>query len=108
LFSLLGTEGKLACAVHPRGHLQVFQPVLHRGNPAQVFLDVLLANPAHRDDPARTVRQCGAKDPLGEKDAFRVMAQGPMANIRQTHLALIEELMNRQVVLWLASPAFHT
>jgi hypothetical protein len=61
-------------SAHPGLKLQVLQPVFYRRDPAEVILDMLLADGPNRNDLADTVRQRRA-------NAFAVMAKGTMADV---------------------------
>ena len=66
---------------------------LTEGNPAEIVLDVLLADSADRDDLAGAVRQRLSKDRLAQEDSLAVMAQRTMAHVGEVCLALVEPVM---------------
>src|SRR5262249_47504259 len=83
---------------HPRLELKVFQPVLDRRNPAEIVLDVLLADGADRNRLADAVRQRRPEDRLAQEDAFAVVAERAMAHVGDVRLALVEPVVDREVV----------
>lgn len=90
---------------HPRLVGDVFQPVLHAGNPAQIFLDVLFADQTGGDFLPGTVGDGDAEDRLGHEDALSVMAQGAMAPVGVHRLAGVEPAMNGDIIFRLAAEA---
>ena len=84
---------------HPRLRPNAPQPVRGGGNAPQVFLDVLLANPAHRHNPALGGGDADAEDALAQEDALGVVAQGAVAHVGDVRLALVEPVVDGEVVL---------
>jgi hypothetical protein len=82
----------------------MLEPVLDSRDPAQVFLDVLFADPPHRDDAAVTIGEDRAEDPLGQEDALAVMAEGAVADVSQVGLRFVEPVVDGQVVFRLTAP----
>src|SRR5687767_9602680 len=76
----------------------MLQPVLDRWDPAEVVLHMLLADRAHRDGLAVAVRQRRPEDRLAKEDAFAVMPQRPVANVGNMCLALVEPVMDGEIV----------
>src|SRR5207249_2398899 len=71
----------------------------------EVFLDVLFADPAHRDDPSGTVGQRRAEELLAQEDAFAVVPQGAMAEVGDVGLGFVEPVVDRQIIFDPTAPA---
>ena len=65
---------------------------------------MLLADPSDRDDAARGKRDRGAENRLGHEDAFRVVPQGPVTEIGDDLLRLVEPVMDALIVGDRAAP----
>ena len=76
----------LLSPTHPRLGPDRPRPVSKAGNEAQIFADMLLADPAGRDDPARRQGQRFPVDLLQQENSLRMMPQGAMPEIRQDEL----------------------
>ena len=61
---------RMATSQHPTLGLNLSQPVLDRGNPAEVFQYVLLADESHWDYTASRDRDRGAEDIFQHEDAL--------------------------------------
>jgi hypothetical protein len=60
---------------------------------------MLFANKSDGDNPAVTIGEGFAKDPLGQEDPFRVVSQSPVPEVGKVGFAFVEEVMNRQIVV---------
>lgn len=60
---------------------------------------MLFANGAHRDDLALAVGEGGAEDGLAEENALAVMAQRPVTEVGEVRLALVEPVVDGEIVL---------
>jgi len=79
LKSGLQLTGRLA---HPTLRATVAKPILNGRSSTAVFLNVLFADPSHRNHSARAVLNRMAEYPLALKNALRMMPQGPVPKIR--------------------------
>ena len=68
---------------HPGLRLQVHEPVLHRGEPAQIVFDVLLPHQSHRDLSSVRVADRDPEKSLAEEDPFGMVAQCAMPEVGQ-------------------------
>ena len=76
----------LLSPAHPRLGPDRPRPVSKAGNEAQIFADMLLADPAGRDDPARRQGQRFPVDLLQQEDPLGMVAECTMPEIRQDEL----------------------
>jgi hypothetical protein len=81
---ILKTKG--GRATHPRFRTDGADPVSEGGNAAEVFADMLLADPADRNDPAARQRLRDAEDFLGHEDTLSVMAKRTVAVVGDDQL----------------------
>ena len=84
-----------------------FHPVGEARDEAEVFLHMLLANPAGRDDAPGREREGRPQDRLGHEDALGVVAQRPVPEVRCDLLALVEPGMHRHEIVDGAAPFLH-
>ena len=94
---------RMSTSQHPSLGLNLPQPVSHRGNPAEVFKYVLLANEPDWDYTASRDRDRGAEDIFQHEDALRMMPQGPVPEVSHVGLGTVEPFMKLQVLIWLAA-----
>jgi hypothetical protein len=85
----------------------VLEPILQGWYPAQVFLDVLLADEPYWYHLAVRVGDGNAEDFFGPKDSFGVMPQGPVAQVGQASLGFIKPVVQLEVIFGLTAPVFH-
>ena len=95
------TSNLQSLPVHPAFRLDVCEPVLSRGNSAQIFLDVLLSDVPHGDFLPFTVGDRDAEDLFTQENTFRMMTKGPVTEVSKERLRLIKPIMNWQVVFGL-------
>src|SRR6516162_2740622 len=101
----------LACdalgAAHPGFGTDAPHPIGEGRDESEVLDNVLLTDPARRNDAAG--RQCDGrtKDRLGHEDAFGVMAERAVPEIRCDLLPGIEPAMDRQIVVDCTAPLLH-
>ena len=76
----------------------MLQPVLDRRYPAKIVLYVLLADGSDRNGLAEAICERRSKDRLTQKNAFAMVSKRAMAHIGNVRLALVEPIMDRQVV----------
>ena len=88
---------------HPTLGLNLPEPVLDRGNPAEVFQNVLLADEPDWDYPAGRDRDRGAEDVLQHEDALRMMPEGPVPEVSHVLLATVEPLVQPEVFMSFAA-----
>jgi len=83
---------------HPAIGLNLPQPILDRGNPAEVFQNVLLTDESHWDHTAGRERDRGAKQLFEHEDARRMMPEGPVPEVSHVLLAGVEPLVQVQIL----------
>jgi hypothetical protein len=83
---------------HPTLGLNLPEPVLNRGNPAEVFKYVLLADEPDWDYPAGRDHDRGAKNIFQHEDARGVMPEGSVPKISHVLLAGVEPLVQVQII----------
>ena len=74
------------------------------GDSPKILTDMLFRNPSRRDLDALGVGDRMPEDPLRHKASLGVMPQCPMAEVCEHHLAFVEPVVDRLVILRLASP----
>ena len=90
-------------AAHPTLGLNLAQPVSHRGNPAEVFENVLLADEPDWDYTAGQDRDRGAKEGLQHEDALGMMAKGAVPEVGHVALRAIEPFVQPDEIFWFAT-----
>lgn len=83
----------------------MLKPVLHAGNPAQVFAHMLFADPTDRHLATIAVGERCAKDLLTQIDAFRMMTEGAMSQVSHHRLGRIEPVVDAKIVSGCAAPS---
>jgi hypothetical protein len=94
---------RMATSQHPTLRLNLSQPVSHRGNPAEVFQYVLLANESDRDYTASRDRDRGAEDIFQHEDARGVMPEGSVPEVSHVGLGTVEPFMEPKVFMSFAA-----
>ena len=79
------------------------EPVSHRGDSAQVFKDVLLADEAHGNYAAGRIHECRVDEGLQQENALGMMPEGPMPEVCQVLLTGVDRQVKRQTVHWFAA-----
>ena len=79
------------------------QPILRRGNAAEVFANVLLSQIPDRDLPSVAVDNSNAKELLWEENSLGMMAKRPVAKIGEERLRFIKPVVNPKIVLRFAA-----
>jgi|HubBroStandDraft_2_1064218.scaffolds.fasta_scaffold251168_2 hypothetical protein len=92
-----------ALAVHPTLGTDPRQPFLDSWNPSEVFFYVLFSEVANRNGGTVKVQDVDAKDAFGEKNPFRVMAEGAVAEVGEKRLRFVKPTVNREVILGVAA-----
>ena len=77
---------------HPGLGPDGLHPIGEARDEAKVFLDMLLADPAGRDDAPSREREGRAENRLGHEDALRMVAQRPVPKVGSDLLALVDYL----------------
>jgi hypothetical protein len=88
---------------HPTLRLNPAQPVSHRGDPAEVFEDVPLADEADWDYPAGRERDRGPKHFFEHEDARSVMPEGPVPEVSHVLFAGVEPFVQVKILTGLAA-----
>ena len=91
-------------AAHPGLWADTLHPIGKGRDEAEILDDMLLADPARRDDAAGRQGDGRTEDGLGQEDAFGVVAERAVPEIRGDRLAGIEPAMDRQVIFDRARP----
>ena len=90
-------------AEHPTLGLNLAEPVSHRGNPAEVFQYVLLADEPDGKNPAGRDRDRGAEEGLQHEDAFGMMAECAVPEVGHVALRGIEPFVQPDEIFWFAA-----
>ena len=90
-------------AAHPTLGLNLAQPVSHRGNPAEVFENVLLADEPDWDYTAGQDRDRGAKDTFQHVDALGMVPEGPVPEVSHVGLTGVEPFVVLQILVRLVA-----
>lgn len=96
---LLSAKEFVAFAAHPDLALETGRPIGRRGNPSEVFHDVVLGDLAHRDLLPVGVGDGAAEDLLTNPGAFRVVKILPMRDITHAGLHGVDELVDGDVII---------
>ena len=88
-------------AAHPTLGLNLAQPVSHRGNPAEVFENVLLADEPDWDYTAGQDRD--AKDTFQHVDALGMVPEGPVPEVSHVGLTGVEPFVVLQILVRLVA-----
>lgn len=88
---------------HPTLRLNPAEPILHRGDPAEIFQNVLLADEPDGNNPAIGERDGGAEEFLEHEDTGRVMPECPMPEVSHVLFAGVEPLMQVEIFSGLAT-----
>ena len=72
---------------------------MDRGNPAQVFENVLLADESHRKPTPCGEHRRDPEELLHEEDAFGMVPQGPVPEVGHVALGAVQKVMILQVLL---------
>ena len=94
-------------AAHPGLGPDTAHPVGEAWDEAQIFADMLFADQANRHDAPARDRDRGPEETFEHEDAFGVVAQRAMTEIRCYGLRPVELLVNRQIVFSRAAPFPH-
>jgi hypothetical protein len=70
-------------------------------------VDVLLADRAHGNAPAVTVLDGRSENLCTQKDILAVMPKRAVPKVGEVRFALIKQIVNRQIILWLAAEQLH-
>ena len=94
---------RMSMSQHPTLRLNLPQPVRHRGNPAEVFQYVLLADEPDGDYTAGRERHRGAEDVFQHEDALGMMPEGSMPEVSHVGFGAIEPLVQPEVFMSFAT-----
>jgi hypothetical protein len=91
-------------AAHPWLGPDGFDPIGEGRDETEVLDDVLLADPAGRDDPAGGQGDGCAEDRFRHEDALGVMPQGAVPEIGDDLLGLVEPVVDTLIISDFAAP----
>ena len=94
-------------AAHPWLWADTFHPIGKRRDEAEILDDMLLADPARRDDPAGRQGDGRTEDGLGQEDALGMVAERAVPEIRDDRFAGVEPAMERQLIVDRSTPFPH-
>src|SRR5262245_36743903 len=94
-------------STHPRFRTNCLDPISERRNEAEVFANVLLADPSNGNDPASGQRNSRAEDSLRHENALGVMSKSAVAEVRSYLLRCVEPVMDALIVFDRAAPFLH-
>ena len=71
---------------------------MHRGDPAKVFENVLLADGSHREPTAGREHRRDPEEFFQQKNALGMMAKCPVPEVSHVGLAAVEPFVQRDVL----------
>lgn len=92
---------------HPWFRADRTHPIRETRNESEIFADVLFADQSDRHNPASRDRDRGAEEAFEHENAFGVVAESAVPEIRCDGFGFVEPLMQREIIFGLAAPLAH-